>query len=846
MNSQYPGQLVLLRRHVFGLILFAALLATAMPVQAQGDQPAAPSPTPLPAPTPIPASQIPARTGEVAGFLRGIEANARSQDEITEISDALPTTKERVDSLEGEVLPLLDSDGPPQVLREAEVDLTRVERRLTGWLDTLNARTLELDGDLADLKQRKGLWELTRKEADVSELPEVLVQQVSETITAIGTAEKLLRDRRAVVLTLQAEMVAQRSRLRALSEQVAEEMTVRQLELLRLDSPPLWRALGEGQEDNLGAQVLETARKNIEVLRIFAKENVRTIARDVAAFVFLLILFVRLGRKAELWVRSDETLKTTAELLQRPVESSLLVTIMVLGDWFQPTSPTAYLNLLSLILLLIMLRLLPYLVRPEMRPAIGLLAGLAAIYLLVDLIPSTFFLHRACEFLLAVSGAVACGWVLHRCRSMASVTKDFWYRASVWLATGATVAFSVSAIANIVGAVAFSSILAIATLGSIYDAITLWMFVVVSCGAVTVVLRTTTARRLLIVRYHSDRIQSVVFRLIKVVAVLVWISAALNYYGALEWTTKTLQGVLFFNYTLGDLSLSVSSVLIFIIVIWFSIKLAQLISFVLDEDVLPRVDLPKGVPATISKTSTYLVVTIGCVIAVIAAGLDLSRATILIGALGVGIGFGLQNAVNNFVSGLILLFGRPINVGDKIQIGEISGLVKDIGIRATVVQTWQGAEVIVPNATLISDNLINWTLSDTKRRMEIPVGVAYGSPTAEVIELLTEVARDHDEVLEDPEPMTIFTGFGDSALDFELRAWTQGDFVGIASDLRVGMDQILAAHGIEIPFPQRDLHLRSIGRGAAARLTGDFTEVEGPSTPITDSADVEDSDGEPT
>ncbi len=202
--------------------------------------------------------------------------------------------------------------------------------------------------------------------------------------------------------------------------------------------------------------------------------------------------------------------------------------------------------------------------------------------------------------------------------------------------------------------------------------------------------------------------------------------------------------------------------------------------------------------------------------------------------------------MNNFVSGLILLFGRPINVGDKIQIGEISGLVKDIGIRATVVQTWQGAEVIVPNATLISDNLINWTLSDTKRRMEISVGVAYGSPTAQVIELLTEVARAHNEVLEDPEPMTIFTGFGDSALDFELRAWTRGDFVAIASDLRVGMDQTLAEHDIEIPFPQRDLHLRSVGRRAAARLTGDFTEIEGPSTPITDSADAEDSDGEAT
>jgi len=259
--------------------------------------------------------------------------------------------------------------------------------------------------------------------------------------------------------------------------------------------------------------------------------------------------------------------------------------------------------------------------------------------------------------------------------------------------------------------------------------------------------------------------------------------------------------------------------------------------------VLPRLDLPKGVPATISKTSTYVVVTLGCIVAVAAAGLDLSRATILIGALGVGIGFGLQNAVNNFVSGLILLFGRPINVGDKIQIGEISGLVKDIGIRATVVQTWQGAEVIVPNATLISDNLINWTLSDDRRRMEIPVGVAYGTPAEKVIELLTGVARAHDEVLDDPEPKSIFAGFGDSSLDFELRAWTRGDFVAIASDLRVGIDTTLAENGIEIPFPQRDLHLRTVGSKAAARLSGDSTgfDLDGSSAPTTGSADDDDS-----
>ena len=246
---------------------------------------------------------------------------------------------------------------------------------------------------------------------------------------------------------------------------------------------------------------------------------------------------------------------------------------------------------------------------------------------------------------------------------------------------------------------------------------------------------------------------------------------------------------------------------------------------------MPRLDLPKGIPATVSKTSTYIILTIGFVIAVAAAGLDLSRLTIVVGALGVGIGFGLQNVVNNFVSGLILLFERPVNLGDRIQVGEISGVVQDIGIRASVVRSWQGADVIVPNAALISDNLINWTLSDQLRRMEIQVGVKYGTSPKRVIELLLGVAGKHHEVVEDPAPVALFTGFGDSSLNFELRAWTVGDFVAIGSDLRVGIEQTLAEHEIEIPFPQRDLHLRSMEPQAADRLAENRV---GPPTPAAD------------
>jgi potassium efflux system protein len=821
MDSSNSRLLNALEKPILGTVILGLLLLAGATALAQSEQPASSTPTPTPAPTPIPAIQIPARIGEMATLLREMEGSAQPRDKMAEISKALPLATKNLDAIEKEVLPLLEGDGPSQVLKEADTDISRLEKRLVDWLDTLKDRTVELDRDLAELKTRRELWDLTLNESAAAELPPALVHQVRETVNAIAGAEKTIAGWRADRLTLQAEITAQQSRLTALQERIDREIEIRQKHLLRLDSPPLWKAIGQSKEGNLGGQVLESAKRNVEVLAAFIRENSRELVRDALLYLVVLIVFVRLGRKAQLWVQSDESLRTTAALLQQPVTASLLITVIVLGNVVHPNAPIPFLHLLGLVLLVIMLRLLPNLVRPEIRPAIGLLVVLVALYLLVDLVPSLFLLDRLGTLALAVLGAATCGWVVHQQRSLAGMTENFWYRSARWLAAAGTILFSLSAVSSVVGAVAFGSLLAAATLTAIYDAITLWLFVAVVFGAVTVALRTTTMRKFLVVRYHSDLIRSVVFRVIRFAAVLAWVGATLDGFGLFNQVSKVLKSTFFFEFHLGEFSLSLSSMVIFVGVIWLSVKLSDFVRFVLDVDVLPRLDLPKGVPATVSKTSTYLVVAAGSLIAVAAAGLDLTRFTIVVGALGVGIGFGLQNAVNNFVSGLILLFGRPINVGDKIEIADVSGVVKDIGIRATVVQTWQGAEVIVPNATLISENLVNWTLSDVRRRMDIRVGVAYGSSAERVIELLTEVARGHSEVLDEPEPAAIFTGFGDSSLDFELRAWTVGDFVRIESDLRVGIDRTLAEHGIEIPFPQRDLHLRSVDRGAADRLAAE-------------------------
>ena len=224
----------------------------------------------------------------------------------------------------------------------------------------------------------------------------------------------------------------------------------------------------------------------------------------------------------------------------------------------------------------------------------------------------------------------------------------------------------------------------------------------------------------------------------------------------------------------------------------------------------PNLRLTLGLPYVISSLLHYAILFLGFLLAVAALGMDLNKVTVLAGAFGVGLGFGLQGVVNNFVSGMIVLFERPIRVGDVIQMAELGGEVRRIGIRSTTVRTPEGAEVIVPNASLVAEKVTNWTLSDRMRRIDVSVGVAYGNAPEKVLELLRGVAVAHSHVLAMPEPQALFMGFGDSALNFELRAWTNhfDQWVVIRSELSVALYAALRAAGMEIPFPQHEVRLR--------------------------------------
>jgi small-conductance mechanosensitive channel len=262
-------------------------------------------------------------------------------------------------------------------------------------------------------------------------------------------------------------------------------------------------------------------------------------------------------------------------------------------------------------------------------------------------------------------------------------------------------------------------------------------------------------------------------------------------------------GIKAFNFSLGD-------VLGFVAVLIFGYLIASGFRFVLREEILPQWRLSRGVPEVISSSVYYVLLLFVFFMSVNAAGIPLDKLTVLTGAFGVGLGFGMQNIVNNFVSGLILQFERPIRVGDVLEVGNLSGEVRRIGIRASTMHTFQGAEVIIPNSAFISGQVVNWTLSDPIRRVDIPVRVAYGTDPQRVIKMLLEITGSQARVLRQPEPSAVFMGFGESALEFLLMFWAeQSTHFGLRSEVSIRISAALREAGIDVPFPQREIRVHS-------------------------------------
>jgi small-conductance mechanosensitive channel len=695
------------------------------------------------------------------------------------------------------------------------------DRQLADWRERLQERTQPFSDDAAGLAHRRAVWMATQNAAGAEALAPALLDRIRFMVAEADRLERAVSAPLGDLIALGRKGNAQQSRVEAGERAVAAAIRFQDRRLWLVDSPPLWASRAElaGAQDVAG-DVLA----GIGIERAFVEEYAAANAERIGWYalygVFLLPVLLWLDRRTRRLIADVPDLRDSLSVLTRPI-SAWLALCLLASIVLEPDAPVLRHNLAWLAALIPALRLLPR----QVFERFGSGPYLFAVLYVANGLGFLYYEHalalRLHVLAIGVATLATVGWQLLRSGRTPDDRQDTLVRLAArglgWLAV--IVLFGAAA-ANVVGNVSLAIMLTSATLDSGCHGLVLIAAAAVLGSVIKLFLSRRHVSRLVYVSRHAGPVLQATGRLIWAAAFIVWLAMTLSVFRVLRPMRSWLHDVLTYEIEAGAVKVTIGGIVLFSVAVYLAMWVARVVRVVLAEDVLPRMSLPRGVDNSISTLSYYALILLGLLAALAVVGFRISELAFIFGALGVGIGFGLQSVVNNFVSGLILMFERPVQPGDVVEVTGTSGVVSEIGIRATTIKTFEGAEVVVPNGTLLSDKLVNWTLSDRSRRIELPVGVAYGSDPRRVIELLQAVVRATPGLLERPEPAVFFMGFGASSLDFSIRGWTSDfdNWVGIRSDLSVRAYDALRAAGIEIPFPQQDLHLRTVSREAAAAL----------------------------
>ena len=789
--------------------LVCAALAGVGAAQAQEAAPGAAAPNLSPPPAePIALAQV-AEQGDEA------ERSARRIDEIAaptaQISNIETELQEQAEALEERAKRTKSLAGDPSSLVALDDDLRGWEftrDQLAASRAAVTERVTALEAALEDLSHQRAVWKATEEAARTAVAPDPVLDRIRQVRQTLRDAKAALAGRRDELLALQSRVAEEEKRASDSLQLLTDaRSSFRSLLLLR-DSPPLWRAAtAEGRKPLLDdiADRLGVRARSFE--RFFALRWERALSQGMLLAIALAATLA-LRRRSQAWRADDPRLEASAVVFERPVSAAVLLALLA-SPLFYPKAPRVVDNLAIALLVIPLLRLLPRLLDPALFPAVWCLAGFAVLDQLRDVLEKRPFAERSLLLVQTVAAAALLAWMLRPARLAALPAGTRLTRVVGRILRFALLLLVFAAVANVAGWVHLSRVVAEGVLTSSYLAVILYGGARVLRTAARALLRSDRARRLGVVRQHSASIADWTRRAIHGAALLAWAAGTVVGFGLEDSVRDAIASLLSAEASFGSVAVSLGDVLSFLLTLVGFFVLARVLRVVLEEDVVPRLPARRGLGTAVTSTVQYAVIGVGFLLAVSAAGVDLNRVSLLAGALGVGVGFGLQNVVNNFVSGLILLYERPVQIGDMVEVGEVAGEVKRIGIRSSTIRTARGAEVIVPNGDLISNRVVNWTFSDRRRRIEVKVGVAYGNDPERVLTLLVAVAKAHPDVLDDPAPQAVFLGFGESSLDFELQAWSYLDSAGSTqSELAIGVSRALAEAGIEIPFPQRELHVR--------------------------------------
>jgi len=756
-------------------------------------------------------SEIPIKLEETSAFLSDLYDNVLKPEQVKDLESQLDEILKSYSLLKAQTDSVKLEDQLTTTLKEFEQRWNIQKKKITDWSDGVTSKTEDLEGQKKTLLVNKDIWLRTDTLARKEKADWNIRNKIGEILSKLKKAENLTVNEINNSLNLQTKLSKQSVDVDLIIKKIDDLLLAKKREIFVRNAPPLWKSItGRADSSSISAQIKNIWNSYIRTVEDFNSENKDKFISSIIYFL-LLLSFVLLLKNYTIKLQTDDPkVERALKILKAPISAAILISLFALVFLYDE-APEVFISFMRIVVVFPLILVLIRIINPILRLPLYLFAVLLILQQFKQTAASDTEIERVLLIIINIVALAGLIWILVTKRFDLAFSKESNVKKANTLLKIMMTVFIITLVANILGYVMLSITLVNAAINSTYGIILLLTAALTLEGVIIIFLRTKLAALLNVVKNYPEKIEGILEKILNFIIVVLSIIIILNNLGirniVFDWLGETLSH----QWSIGSFSITLGNVIVFIISIWLAITIARFVRFILEGDVLPRLNLPRGVPGAISIMSSYIIIGFGIIVAIMSAGIDLNSFALLAGALGVGIGFGLQNIVNNFISGLILIFERPIQIGDAVQVEDLSGRVTHIGIRSSTVKTWDGAEVIVPNGNLISNKLINWTLSDQRRRIEIKVGVAYGSDVNLVMETLLECAKINEKILPDPPAYVLFNDFGESSLDFELRCWTSdfGSWVEIRSNIRVAIDKAFKERNIKIPFPQRDLHLKS-------------------------------------
>ena len=802
-------------------LLALALAASAQPAARPAATAAPSAQGPASTITPIPIPEIAQRAEQINTLLRSLQPPEPSGLDDAELE--LTRAADWIHKRHASTTDALASSPSANALASLADSWQAMRSRLVALNDKLTRRATLVQQRVEQIETMRATWAATRASAREAAAPSTVLEQVDATMAVIAAARNNAADGLAHVLALQDRTVKEIARCDDALARIAKSGNALVGPLLARDAPPIWGPEARTLiSDDLGQRLREAVRDMVERTRDYLAGQMARLPLQIVLFALTFVL-MRLARRAARGSADKQPSEAAAaSVFELPLSSALVVALIPTG-WIYPHPPRVVISAVSILVLVPAVLIVRRLASTAIVPVVYALAAFFVVDRVRDVCSVVPVLEQRVFLLQMVCGIVFLALAVRSERLLRASGRELapgWQGAIVAVLWAQAFLLVAAVFTGVCGYMRLARLLGNAVLGSDYAALVLYAGVRVGEGLIAYALRAVPLRDLLIVQRHRPLVQRRLTLGLRWLSVGAWAYFTLDALGVLEPISSAGASVLAARYVRGSVSVSLADAAVFAVMVWSVFVVSSFVRFVLDEEVYPRVRLPRGAAYALATMVRYVIVVIGFVFAVAALGIDLNRLTIVAGALGVGVGIGLQSVVANFVSGLILLLERRLHVGDAVQLGALEGRIREIGIRASTIRTWDGAEVIVPNAALTSERVTNWTLSDTLRRVTLDVGVAYSADPRHVLEILRSVATAHPKALAEPPPLVLCTGFGDSALKFEVRAWTRLDDADLfLSQLAIEVHGALSAAKIEIPLPQRDVRIRN-GEGARVGASG--------------------------